>query len=59
MMDAFEAFNPADLVYAMNASYRQNGAFVMNRKMQSAVRKFKDTTTARRTSSPQWDGFTR
>ncbi len=33
-----------DLIYAVNAGYRQNGAFVMNRKTQSAVRKFKDST---------------
>jgi HK97 family phage major capsid protein len=31
-----------DLVYAVNAGYRQNGSFVMNRKTQSAIRKFKD-----------------
>jgi HK97 family phage major capsid protein len=31
-----------DLVYAVNAGYRQNGTFVMNRKTQSAIRKFKD-----------------
>jgi HK97 family phage major capsid protein len=45
---AFPASNPSDvlvdLVYAVNAGYRQNGAFVMNRKTQSAIRKFKDTT---------------
>ena len=45
---AFAAANPADilvdLVYALKAGYRQNGAFVMNRKTQAAVRKFKDTT---------------
>ena len=28
----------------MKAGYRQNGMFVMNRKTQSALRKFKDTT---------------
>ena len=33
-----------DLVYAVNAGYRQNGVFVMNRKTQSVIRKFKDTT---------------
>jgi HK97 family phage major capsid protein len=32
-----------DLIYAVRAGYRQNGAFVMNRKTQAAVRKFKDT----------------
>ena len=31
-----------DLVYAVNAGHRQNGAFVMNRKTQSSIRKFKD-----------------
>ena len=31
-----------DLVYALKAGYRQNGVFVMNRKTQAAVRKFKD-----------------
>ena len=31
-----------DLVYAVNAGYRQNAVFVMNRKTQSAIRKFKD-----------------
>ena len=32
-----------DLIYAVNAGYRQNGVFVMNRKTQSAIRKFKDS----------------
>lgn len=45
---AFAAANPADilvdLVYALKAGYRQNASFVMNRKTQAAVRKFKDTT---------------
>lgn len=45
---AFPASNPSDvlvdLIYAVNAGYRQNGAFVMNRKTQSVIRKFKDTT---------------
>ena len=45
---AFPATNPSDvlvdLVYAVNAGYRQNAVFVMNRKTQSAIRKFKDTT---------------
>ncbi len=31
-----------DLVYALKAGYRQNAAFVMNRKTQSAIRKLKD-----------------
>ena len=33
-----------DLVYAVRAGYRQNGAFVMNRKTQAAIRKFKDAS---------------
>jgi HK97 family phage major capsid protein len=44
---AFAATNPSDslidLIYAVKAGYRQNGVFVMNRKTQSEVRKFKDT----------------
>jgi HK97 family phage major capsid protein len=44
----FPASNPSDvlvdLIYSLKAGYRQNGVFVMNRKTQSAVRKFKDTT---------------
>jgi HK97 family phage major capsid protein len=44
---AFPASNPSDvlvdLIYAVNAGYRQNAVFVMNRKTQSAIRKFKDT----------------
>ena len=44
---AFPAANPSDvlvdLVYATKAGYRQNGSFVMNRKTQSVIRKFKDT----------------
>src|SRR3954465_7263597 len=43
---AFPASNPSDvlvdLIYALRAGYRQNGVFVMNRKTQSAIRKFKD-----------------
>jgi HK97 family phage major capsid protein len=43
---AFDAAAPVDslidLVYALKAGYRQNGAFVMNRKTQAAVRKLKD-----------------
>ena len=45
---AFPASDPSDvlidLVYAVKAGYRQNAHFVMNRKTQSDVRKFKDTT---------------
>jgi HK97 family phage major capsid protein len=44
---AFPASNPSDvlidLIYALKAGYRQNAAFVMNRKTQSAIRKFKDS----------------
>jgi HK97 family phage major capsid protein len=32
-----------DLVYALKAGYRQNGVFVMNRKTQAQIRKFKDS----------------
>lgn len=43
---AFAAADPADalvdLVYALKAGYRQNACFVMNRKVQSAIRKLKD-----------------
>jgi len=45
---AFPSSNPSDvlvdLIYATNAGYRQNASFVMSRKTQSAIRKFKDTT---------------
>ena len=45
---AFPASNPSDvlidLVYALRPAYRQNATFVMNRKTQSGIRKFKDTT---------------
>jgi HK97 family phage major capsid protein len=44
---AFPASNPSDVlvdtIYALKAGYRQNGTFVMNRKTQGAIRKFKDT----------------
>lgn len=47
-LGGFTASNPSDvlvdLIYAVNAGYRQNGIFVMNRKTQSAIRKFRDTT---------------
>jgi HK97 family phage major capsid protein len=43
---AFAASNPSDilvdLVYALKAGYRQNAAFVMNRKTQAVIRKFRD-----------------
>ena len=42
----FPASDPSDvlvdLIYAVNAGYRLNGNFVMNRKTQSTIRKFKD-----------------
>jgi HK97 family phage major capsid protein len=45
---AFASSNPSDilvdLVYALKAGYRQNASFVMNRKTQAVVRKFKDST---------------
>ncbi|MCK9917794.1 phage major capsid protein [Microbacteriaceae bacterium K1510] len=45
---AFPASNPSDvlvdLIYAVKAGYRQNAVFVMNRRTQSVIRKFKDTT---------------
>lgn len=47
---AFPASNPSDtlvdLIYALKAGYRQNGSFVMNRKTQATIRKFKDSTGA-------------
>jgi HK97 family phage major capsid protein len=33
-----------DLIYAVRAGYRQNAVFLMNRKTQSVIRKFKDST---------------
>ncbi len=43
---AFPALDPSDvlidLIYAVRAGYRRNGMFVMNRKTQAEVRKFKD-----------------
>ena len=45
---AFPSSSPSDilvdLIYALKAGYRQNGAFVMNRKTQAVVRKFKDSS---------------
>jgi HK97 family phage major capsid protein len=45
---AFPATNQSDvlidLIYAVRAGYRQNAVFLMNRKTQSVIRKFKDTT---------------
>ena len=43
---AFPASNPSDklidLAYALKSGYRQNAHWVMNRKTQSVIRKFKD-----------------
>ena len=43
---AFKASSPSDTlfdtVYALKAGHRQNGTFVMNRKTQGQIRKFKD-----------------
>jgi HK97 family phage major capsid protein len=43
---AFAASNPSDVlvdtIYALKAGYRQNAHWVMNRKTQAAIRKFKD-----------------
>ena len=45
---AFAAANPSDalfdFIYAVRAGYRQNASFVMNRKVQSVIRKMKSTT---------------
>ncbi|MDB5651436.1 MAG: Phage major capsid protein family [Hyphomicrobiales bacterium] len=45
---AFAAANPSDLlvdvIYALRAGYRQNARFVMNRRTQAQIRKFKATT---------------
>ncbi len=45
---AFAASNPSDilldLIYALKGPFRQNGTFVLNRKTQAAIRKFKATT---------------
>jgi HK97 family phage major capsid protein len=44
----FAASNPSDnlidLVFTLKSGYRQNGRFVMNRRTQAQVRKFKDST---------------
>ena len=45
---AFPSSNPSDiifdLIYALRAGYRQNASFMMNRKTQALIRKFKSTT---------------
>ena len=42
----FKVTGPSDTlvetIYALKAGYRQNGSFVMNRKVQAEIRKFKD-----------------
>lgn len=47
-LGAFAASNPSDalidLAYALNPGYRQNAVFLMNRKTQSGIRKFKDSS---------------
>ncbi|MCJ2090833.1 phage major capsid protein [Methylobacterium sp. E-005] len=44
---AFPSSNPGDvlfdLIYGLRAGYRQNAGFVMNRRTQSTIRKFKDS----------------
>ncbi len=44
--DNFADANPSDalldLIYGLQAGYRQNAAFVLNRKTQAAIRKFKN-----------------
>jgi HK97 family phage major capsid protein len=44
---AFPSSNPSDVlvdfIYAVKAGYRQSAVFVMNRKTQSTIRKFKDS----------------
>jgi HK97 family phage major capsid protein len=44
----FPAANPSDrlfdLAYSLRAGYRQNASWVMNRRTQNAIRKFRDTT---------------
>ncbi len=44
---AFAAASPSDilidLIYALRTGYRQNGSFLMNRRTQSVIRKFKDS----------------
>ena len=45
---AFPAANPADvlidLIYGVRSGYRQNAKFLMNRRTQAVIRKFKTTT---------------
>ena len=45
---SFPASNPSDILvdfaHALRSAYRQHATFVMNRKTQGAIRKFKDST---------------
>ncbi len=47
---AFPTPNPSDilvdLMFSLKSGYRQNARFVMNRRVQSQIRKFKDTSGA-------------
>jgi HK97 family phage major capsid protein len=46
VVGAFKAANPSDtlvdVIYALKAKHRQNATFMMNRRTQAEVRKFKD-----------------
>nr|WP_316657158.1 phage major capsid protein [uncultured Gellertiella sp.] len=46
--NGFKATNPSDTlidaIYSLKAGYRQNGSFMLNRRTQGEIRKFKDTT---------------
>ncbi len=57
---AFASTDPSDklvdLIYALKAGYRQNAAFVMNRKTQGAIRKFKDSGGAYLWQPPETAG---
>jgi HK97 family phage major capsid protein len=57
---AFPSSNPSDklidFVYTLKAGYRQNASWVMSRKTQSEIRKFKDTTGAYLWSPPATPG---
>ncbi len=57
---AFASSDPSDklvdLIYALKAGYRQNAAFVMNRKTQAAIRKFKDSGGAYLWQPPEQAG---
>ena len=57
---AFASSDPSDklvdLIYALKAGYRQNAAFVMNRRTQAAIRKFKDSGGAYLWQPPEQAG---